>query len=224
MVKKTIPIISISLVILLSVTVIYSKQTSMNWHWQDVFLTRDQQGWYFYNRQQYALAASRFEQEQWQAMAWYAAENFSKAAKLWGRLPGADSLFNRANALAHLKDYKNAADSYRLALVLEPGWSQAQENLSLIEVLAEKPDEVEEYFAQTDGKMEADDFSFEKNSKRFDNAEDESGEGQGEVSSKEIQALWMHRLQSTPADFLRLKFRYQYEMNSKSADAVMGKQ
>ena len=185
------------------------------WYWQDLFLTRDQQARILFYQRDYRGAARRFEDPQWRALALYAAQDFRGAADLWTQLPGADALFNRGNALAHMKDYRGAADSYMLALQIRPLWPQAQANLELVQALAKEPKELDEYIAQSEGKLEADDFTFDQGGKRMENALEETDAVASSTSTKEIQAIWMERLQSTPAEFLSLKFRYQLETSQQ---------
>lgn len=187
-----------------------------NWYWQDLFMSRDQQGQRLFNRGDYQLAAQRFEKSEWQATAYYAAENFSAAAAIWANMPGAQYHFKRANALAHLEDYAGAADGYRLALRSRPGWKQAHDNLQLVLALAAKPKPLEDYGGQKATEVGADEIVFSNDKKRMEQAQDEMTLDEGSLSSEEINALWMRRLQSSPADFLRLKFRYQTEMGETS--------
>jgi len=192
-------------------TGISANTHAAQWHWQDLFLTRDQQARILFHQKDYLGAARRFEDPHWRALALYAAQDFRSAADLWTQLPGAEALFNRGNALAHLKDYQGAADSYILALQSRPQWPEANANLELVRALGRKPKELDEYVAQSEGKLEADDFTFDQDGKRMDNALEETDAVAGSTSTKEIQAIWMERLQSTPAEFLTLKFRYQLE-------------
>lgn len=189
---------------------------TQKWTWQDLFLTRDQQGRILFYRKQYRQAASRFEDRHWRALSFYTAQDFHRAAELWTELPGAEALFNRGNALAHRTDYQGAADSYQLALQLRPNWPEAQANLQLVQALGKQAKTLDEYVAQSQGEMPADDFTFDKGSKRMDNALPQTDAEASELTaSKEIQALWMQRLHATPADFLRLKFRYQDEQRQQ---------
>jgi len=196
-----------------------STQQRVDWLWQDIFLSRDQQGRGLFERGQYHLAALRFENTQWRATAYYAAEEFQQAAAIWADMPGAETHFKRANALAHLEDYAGAADGYRLALQLKPDWLAAQENLALMLALAEKTEAITDYGAEKASEVGADEIVFSEDENRMSQAKEEVSIASGGLSSQEINALWMRRLQSTPADFLRLKFRYQVEMPSDSAAA-----
>jgi Ca-activated chloride channel family protein len=186
--------------------------TAKTWYWQDLFFSRDQQGLIFFQQGRYSLAAQRFENLEWKATAYYAAEAFGVAAAIWADIPGPQAHFKRANALAHLEDYSGAADGYRLALRAKPDWQVAKENLQLVLALAVKPKPTNDYDGQQATEIGADEIVFSNDKKRMDQAQDEMILNEGGLSSAEINALWMRRLQSRPADFLRLKFHYQLEV------------
>ncbi len=176
------------------------------WYWQDIFWSRDQQGQWYFSQQQYHQAANRFEHPHWRATALYAGQQFSAAAQLWSQQPGAVALFNRGNALAHIEDYAAAADSYDLALQLKPGWAEAKANLDLVRVLSRTAEvEVDESEAGNT-QLEADEIVFDLNQQTDVKTQVVD---QSVLSAEEIQALWLRRLQTKPADFLRLKFQYQ---------------
>ncbi|MGH1372396.1 MAG: tetratricopeptide repeat protein [Cellvibrionaceae bacterium] len=180
--------------------------------WLDLWVTPDQQGHWYFARGDYLSAAQRFDDPQWQAAAYYAAENFSAAEILWGRQAGSRALFYRGNALAHLERYQEAIDSYELSLQLEPDYLPVKENLELVIALSKQPQEVTDFSGGTGGKLEADEIVFDSaDSERMQQATTADVTNSGDMSSEEIQALWMRRLQSKPADFLVLKFRYQLE-------------
>ncbi len=184
--------------------------------WLDLWVTPDQQGHWFFSNGDYLSAAQRFNDPQWQAVAYYAAENFSAAEILWGRQAGYLALFYRANALAHLERYQEAIDSYELSLQLKSDYLPAKENLELVMVLAKKPKEVTDFSGGTGGKLEADEIVFDAgDSERMQQATETDVTDGSDMSSEEIQALWMRRLQSKPVDFLVLKFRYQLEEANK---------
>ncbi|GAA5315018.1 MAG: hypothetical protein AseanaTS_02220 [Candidatus Pelagadaptatus aseana] len=197
--------------LLLLALLVGAAPSQAQWYWQDLLLTRDQQGMRYFNRGEYRLAAQRFDNPNWRAMALYAAQQFKPAAAIWSRLPGADSLFNRGNALAHLQDYQGAADSYQLALQLRPDWPAARDNLALVKVLGAKPKMPDNYHSPSENQIGADEVTLSSDSNRMANAKAEQVTDDMDRSAKEIQALWVDRLQSTPADFLRLKFLHQHQ-------------
>ncbi len=178
--------------------------------WLDLWVTPNQQAYWYFSRGDFQSAAQYFDHPQWQAAAYYAAENFSAAEILWGRQSGYLALFYRGNALAHLERYQEAIDSYELSLQLMPTYIPAKENLDLVVALSKKPEVVTDFSGGTGGQLEADDIVFDSDdSARMQQAINKDITAGGEMSSEEIQALWMRRLQSKPADFLALKFRYQ---------------
>ena len=183
--------------------------------WLDLWLSPDQQGQWYFSQGEYLKAAQVFNHEQWRATAFYAAQEFSRADELWETLPGHLALYHRGNALAHQQRYLQAIDSYRLSLMLEPDFLPARENLSLVEVLAKEPDAVTDYSSGEKARLEADDIVFDKNTERMQQASENEALEAGQLSSEEVQALWMRRLQSTPSDFLQLKFRYQLQQESE---------
>ncbi len=183
--------------------------------WIDLWLSHDQQGQWYFSQGEYLQAAQLFDHTQWRATAFYAAQEFSVADALWEKEPGYLALYHRANALAHQQRYQHAIDSYRLSLTLEPDFLPARENLSLVEVLAKQPDAVSDYSSGEKARLEADEIVFEKNTERMQQASERENLDAGQLSSEEVQALWMRRLQSTPSDFLRLKFRYQEQQEAE---------
>lgn len=189
-----------------------------DWYWQDLFLSRDQQGYWLFQRGDYRRAALRFQRPDWQAIAYYAAQDFDAAATIWAQLPGARYHFNRANALAHQENYSAAADGYRLSLRLQKDWPAAQENLALVQALDTGAEPFDGDRATQGSEVGADEIVFDADKKNLEKSEQETSvaESQG-LTSAQINALWMRRLQSTPADFLRLKFAYQSADAKRSA-------
>ncbi len=209
---------------ILLVCIVVSLQQRADWYWQDLLLSRDQQGQWLFTQGNYRQAALRFEDPDWKATAFYAAEDFQPAINLWAEMPSAMAHFKRANALAHIEDYEAAADGYRLALRIQPDWLAAKKNLELVIALGAKPKPVDIPEGQKATEIGADEIVFSNDKNRMDKAEDELEIEEGGLSSDAINDLWMRRLQSTPADFLRLKFRYQSEMGEESSEAeVLGK-
>jgi Ca-activated chloride channel homolog len=203
----------------LLVCVVASWQQRADWYWQDLLFSRDQQGQWFFKQGDYRQAALRFDNPDWKATAFYAAEEFQSAINLWAEMPSAMAHFKRANALAHIEDYDAAADGYRLAIRLQPDRLAAKKNLELVIALGTKPKPVDISEGQKATEIGADEIVFSNDKNRMDKAEDEVEIEEGGLSSDAINDLWMRRLQSSPADFLRLKFRYQSEMGEQSGGA-----
>lgn len=199
----------------------YGVQTLNSGYWQDPWLSRDQQGRYYFDRGDYLEAARRFQDSYWKGVAYYAAQDFAAAANQFAALGGPERYYNRANALAHLTDYQAAANDYRRALALRNRWPEAAENLALVKALGRQPESVDAD-RRGEGTLDADDFVIDQEAQEqvddADKGEQVAGEG---LSQQQIGELWMRRLRSKPVDFLRLKFRYQHlEQSQQQRDPL----
>ena len=67
----------------------------------------------------------------------------------------------------------------------------------------------------TGGKLGADEIRYSKEKPAVSADSEEIVEGSGEVSDTEMRAMWLRRIQTKPADFLRSKFAYQHAVNEK---------
>ncbi|BBB30495.1 hypothetical protein [Neptunomonas japonica] len=174
--------------------------------------TADQQGAYYYEKQEFLTSASRFNSRDWRAASHYAAGQYERAAMIYGRMNSADGFYNQGNALAQMAYYEVSALAYRKALVLKPDWHQAQENLALVLVLAHKPQSDQERKAGEKARLEADKLVFDLDKEQAKKAEEfQPDDIYGGLSKDQIEQLWLKRLNVDPADFLRLKFAYQWQ-------------
>jgi Ca-activated chloride channel family protein len=173
------------------------------------WLTPDQQGARLAAQGRHLAAAERFEDPARRAAAWYRGGDFERAAAAYGRIGGADAAYNRGNALVMLGRYDEAIESYQRALALEPGWSDAADNLSLAMARQARLAPPDSDAGGTGGQLEADDFVVDE-SGRVDRGGSEvtSEEGVG-LSEQELRATWLRRVQNDPADFLRARFAWQ---------------
>ena len=173
--------------------------------WTGFWLTPDQQGWRHFRRGEYAEAAKVFRDPLWQGAAWYRAGEFKKAAQIFGRCDSAEGFFNQGNAWLMHGDYEAAVRSYEQALVRRPDWTEAVENRALAEARGKL---VEEKGGDLgDQKQGADAMVFNKDQRS--GGQSAQIEGGQEASDAAVQAMWLRRVQTRPADFLRAKFAYQ---------------
>lgn len=179
--------------------------------WGGLWFTPDQQGQRAFDRGDYAAAAEAFQDPMWQGAAWFKAGEFEQAAQSFSRRSSAEGYYNRGNALVFLGKYEAAVDSYTRALEKRPGWSDALENRELAASRAEFLNK--EGGDMTGGKLGEDGFVFNDNPKS--EGEEEEVVGAEALSDAEIQALWLRRVQSRPADFLKAKFTYQRAMQNE---------
>jgi len=189
--------------------------TSADAYWQDLWLSRDQQGhWYFF-RGQYRLAASRFDDDEHKAHSYYAAEDFAQAEKIYARQYHARGYFNWANSLAHQEKYLPAVRAYKLALLMQPQWPQAQANLDLVRAMVIKKKSLDENNGGSQGELGADSIAFDLEQQKHSDVATQDEMGIGELGEQQVQELWLRRLNTRPVDFLRRKFAFQYQQQLK---------
>lgn len=173
--------------------------------WASIWLTPNQQGQRCFRRGDFKLAAELFEEPMWQGAAWYRAGEFKLAAEAFSKHSTAEAYYNRGNALLMLGKYEDAVTSYDQALKLKPNWSQAFENRQLATARGRLTKQTGSELG--DQKIGADEIVFD-NKKRQSGQETELVAEQAS-SDNAVQAMWLRRVQTKPADFLRSKFAYQ---------------
>ena len=137
------------------------------------------------------------------------AGDFEAAAASFARDGSAEAVFNRGNALILLGEYQAAIQAFRRALQLRPDWRPAQTNLAIAEARLQALAPPEDDAGGTGGKLAADEIVFDLDG-RTDNAKGEHEiQGSGPASDEELRALWLRRVQTRPADFLRVRFAQQ---------------
>jgi len=173
----------------------------------DYWLTPDQQGQRLENRRDHAAAAGRYLDPLRRGTAFYRAKDFESAAALFATVDSAEAAYNRGNALVMLGRYPEAMESYDRALAARPDWPEAGANRELAR-LRQARREAGGPGEGTGGKLGADEVVFgdEPDTGAGDQVQTEGGDTLG---AAEAEALWMRRLQTSPADFLRARFSHQ---------------
>lgn len=183
----------------------------------DWWLTSDQQGRYFFERGEYQKAARSFINRKWKAIAFYKAGDYSNAAALFETMETAEDMLYLGNSLAQQNKLAPAVSAYKMAIKLKPDFPEAKFNLDWVDGLLKLDEKEYDDAGGTGGKLKADRI-----------VTDERGaQGKGEMSAQEVQAqtglsdqqlqeMWMRRVQTTPGDFLRLKFSSQ--LNNQQAN------
>lgn len=173
--------------------------------WSTLWFTPDQLGARAFARGDYAAAAASFVDPLWSGAAWYRAGEFTRAAEAFARRDSPEAHFNQGNARLMLGDYAAAVACYERALEQRPDWREARENLALAtarrELLAQHGGDMGEQ------RVGADDIVFD--ARKDERGQTTGSAGERPLSDPEIQALWLRRVQTRPADFLRAKFAYQ---------------
>jgi tetratricopeptide (TPR) repeat protein len=161
-------------------------------------------------RQQYAEAARRFRDPLWQGVALYRDGQFKEAAAAFARVASSEAVFDRGNALLMHGKYAEAIASYDKALQLRPGWPEARANRDLVEARRQKLAPPEDDAGGTGGQEQADAYVFDDRPQKPGDKKDVEVVAGESLSNEQVQALWLRRVQTRPADFLRAKFAYQY--------------
>jgi Ca-activated chloride channel homolog len=190
---------------------------ALAWAWSaaggvfaNLWLTPDQQGKRLLARGRYPEAAQRFHDPRWQGVALYRAGQFKEAAAAFARVDAPEAVFDRGNALVMLGKYAEAITSYDRALQRRPDWPEAKANRALAEarrkLLAPPADDA----GGTGGQLEADAYTFDDRPQQSSDSKEVEVVAGESLSNEQVQALWLRRVQTKPADFLRAKFAYQY--------------
>ncbi|MCK5679849.1 tetratricopeptide repeat protein [bacterium] len=217
-IKKHIP-----LAILLLITVAFLYALSLvNWSMRDLFITPDQRGRLMMAENNYKEAAKVFLDPMQRGTALYRNGDFKEAAAAFGQDESAKALYNRANALLMLGKYDAAISNYEQVLFLKPDWLEARKNLALARARKEKIKPPEDDAGGTGGKLEADEIVFDKRANKASNNAQEQVAGGEQLSDQEMRAMWLRRVETKPADFLRAKFLYQKAVRQEPEAIMQG--
>ncbi|MHC2333587.1 vWA domain-containing protein [Bradyrhizobium sp. USDA 4454] len=174
----------------------------------DLCLTPDQQGRIAFDRGDYATAAKRFADPMWRGIAAYRAFDFLTAAQEFARVDTLEGHFALGNAQAQNHAYEKAIAAYDEVLKVAPGHVAATTNRGIVLAALQAQEEKRK-------KQEQDD------SAPPDEKADEMRVDPTQKGGKKIQVTpadlttpgaaeaWMRQVQTTPADFLKLKFAIQ---------------
>lgn len=178
----------------------------------DWWLTPDQQGQRLEKASQFDEAAQRYRDPIRRGAALYRGGEFEAAAASFGQDTSAEGAYNRGTALVMRGFYEDAIASFDQALTLRPGWREAEENRVLAEARLAAMAPPEDDAGGTGGKLGADEVVFDlKKNQKGTETQEEGGKGK-KMSDQEVRAMWLRRLQTSPADFMRNKFSYQFAM------------
>lgn len=180
--------------------------------WHDLWLRPDQHGRLLMRQNRPVEAARAFRDPLWRGVALFRAGAFKEAAQAFAARDTAEAAFDQGNALVMLGQYDDARKRYDRALALRSGWPAAVNNREIARIRAERKKTQGGETGNTDTK--ADEIVFDKSKK---GGEDATVEGQKPMSDDQVRALWLKRVQTQPADFLRAKFAYQLQAPTDGA-------
>ncbi len=183
--------------------------------WSGLWFTSDQQGQRLMRRGHYQAAAETFCDPLRQGVAWFRAGDFAAAERAFARLTTAEAEFNRGNCLVMLGEYAAAVRHYTQALERRPGWDDAEVNRQIALARAKRMEQ--QGGDMGDQKLGADEITFDK--KKNAGGQDTNVHGDQPLSDAQMQALWLRRIQTKPADFLKAKFAYQLATRGDQEDS-----
>lgn len=170
-------------------------------------LTEDQKGYRLIKGEKFDLAAEEFHSLSWKGVSLYRGGHFEEAANAFSGMDSPEGAFNHGNSLLMLGKYDDAIERYERALTLKPDWPPAVTNLAIAKTRAKSLEK--KGGEMTGGKLGADEYVFSNNPSKNGGEETVAG---AEANEAEQRAIWLRQVQTKPADFLRTKFAYQYQM------------
>jgi len=184
--------------------------------WQiDQWLTPNQQAQRLFQLGKFEDAAKLFTDPLHQGTAWYRAGKFKEAERAFARDGSAEGAYDRGNTLIMLGKYDDAIHSYARALQLRPDWKEADDNRALAQVRKDRLAQSGGAEEGTGGQLKPDAIVFD------DHPQENKGEtvevaGGSPLSDEELRTLWLRRVQTKPADFLKARFAYQLHRQEKT--------
>jgi Ca-activated chloride channel family protein len=109
-----------------------------------------------------------------------------------------------------LGKYAEAIASYDHALQRRPDWPEARANRALAEARRKQLAPPTDDAGGTGGQEKADAYTFDDRPQQSSDTKEVEVVASENLSNEQVQALWLRRVQTRPADFLRAKFAYQY--------------
>lgn len=176
----------------------------------DAFFTPDQQGRWYFEQDKLPLAAKHFSDPYWKGLAAYQAAEFDDALASFAHMANGPveqhpaAYFYIGNTQARLMRYQQAITAYTEALRLQPDFPQARFNLELVTEL-QRQFEIDQQSAPQD----------DEGTEQYDD-KGEPGKGKEAMinASKPTAAdVWLRNLSTSPAGFLRNKFRLQQQLD-----------
>ncbi len=133
---------------------------------------------------------------------------------MFARIDTAEGQYNQGNAWLMHGQYDDAIRCFESALSKRPDWQDAVDNKLLAEARAKMLSA--EGGEMGDQRLGADEIVFDRNDKK--GGQDTEVKGQDTMSDQQMQAIWLRRVQTKPADFLKSKFAYQQAVKQEASE------
>ncbi|WP_354227796.1 VWA domain-containing protein [Bradyrhizobium sp. F1.4.3] len=174
----------------------------------NLWLTPDQQGRLAFDHRDYRAAAKLFADPMWRGISAYRAYDFIVAAQEFSRVETLEGTFALGNAQAQNHAFEKAIQAYDDVLKVQSGNIAAKTNRAIVQAALDAKEEKRRKQEQDDSappELKPDEMRVDpkqKGGKRIQvKPEDLTTAGAAEA--------WMREVQTSPADFLKLKFAIQ---------------
>jgi len=182
------------------------------WVWEDLWFRADEQGIKLLSKNKPAEAAKRFDDPEWQGVAYYRAGRYERALERFSRDNSPLSLYDRGNVLAQLGEYKAAIVAYDEALQLQADFPDAKFNRDLMKkLLSQQKSQKKQQKKQQKNSKQSQRTENKKQSTSDQNKQKDQQSSKAAMTSqqKEQQQAIQHYLRSVPDEpggLLRQKF------------------
>jgi Ca-activated chloride channel family protein len=182
-----------------------AQQTS---RFANLWLTPDQQGRLAFDRGDYAAAKTTFADPMWRGIAAYRAYDFLAAAEAFAKVDTLEGKFALGNAQAQNHAYEKALETYDGILKVQPGNAAARTNRAVVQAALDAREAKRRKQEQDDSAppdLKADETKIDPNQKGGKKV----AVTPQDVTTAGAAEAWMRQVQTSPADFLKLKFAIQ---------------
>lgn len=165
-----------------------SQALSTSEIWNDLWLTKDQQGAKLMQGENASEAADTFKRQDWAGVADFNAQNYQSAAERFAAAPSdIENVYNRGNALAFNGDLEGAIAAYDQVLEQQPNHEDAAHNKAVIEQLLQQQEQQQQQDSPESDER-SDENSDESQDQEGENQENQNDQGQqGENSEQDSQ-------------------------------------
>ena len=166
---------------LVVVLLVISTQVQAGWL-EDLWLPKNKQAQYEFERGNYSEATQLFEDPSWQGTAAFRDGDFAKATESFSELGTIAAQYNKANALAWQGYLTEAIKTYDDVLEVEPQHEDALHNKAVLEQLLEQMQQENSDSDQSEGDEQQQSDSQQSESEESSSSEQQEGEQQQQQS------------------------------------------
>ena len=167
--------------LLLVIIVLPQPNIANAYEWESLWKNDDQRGQIALENKQAEKAVDLFKRPDWQAAAAYRNKDYKKADALYSQFDTAEGHYNRGNALAKQKNYKEAIAAYNRALSKNKNLQDATLNKALVEKLKQQQNKEQQSQDKNDTKKN----DKKESSKQQNNDKNQKNNKDGESSDQQ---------------------------------------